>query len=551
MNHLDNPESLIEATELRPNAIDRRRTAGNSYLRWFSDRRRRERVNVGLEISPGGISLAIIAGAGTGSPRLTTDFAALPSSAMSQWTLESLSTLLKQLTAKYELQGHSVFVALGGNACVTRSFVGNNDDVDVNCKELAERAIHYLALGRGEKVCCQAETALDVRRKRAWVTVGQRDVIELVAKAVENAGLRLAKIEHTLTALCQVAGHSGCDQQEPILMVLTAAGRSDMFISFQGGLLLDYRPTQRNTTQDRSTIWHTSVIKHIKCLRRYLASQLPRGQASLSKICLPATNWTPNAEQVSLLEANDLQLTGLSIDFVCSGLEQTQATSQGELATAQMMAAIWMSRSMMEQAENATPSDKSTPGDLTSSLRQHIDWSLRTLSKNLWPIAASLLLIVGLYGTLLQKRSQLQASESQLDGLQSVRLELDRLNLQMKRADDLVKVAGQLQQKLRLPDADLAIKMLGRSLPKGAWLKLIEVDGRRNVTVVGVCYTEDGIYEYLQALKQMEALRNVALVSTRPNRLPTGPAFEFELKASVNPTDVKVQPAPARNQVAM
>jgi hypothetical protein len=481
-----------------------------------------------LEISPQRISLAILRDGENGRSQLTTDSVEIGDSSCNDWTLEKLTKLLKELIVKHEIQGHSVFVALGGNACVTRSFFGNNEEVEASCKEVSERASHYLALGRGEKVCCQAETAIDARRKRAWVTVAQREVLELVLRALEDAGLRLGRIEHTLTALCQVAGENGCDSAEPLLMVLTSSGRSDMFISFQGRLLLDYRPSAKTTSSTcPANLWSSLVIKHIKCLRRYLASQLPKDQANLTKICLPATNWQASALLTEQLSSNQLEVTQLDQNVVAANLdcEYTQPSPE-------MMAAIWMARSMAKNALlDATQSRESGPGDMTTSLRRQFDWSIRTMVANFWPIAASLLLLLSLYATVVQQNNSLKIADARLDDLQSVRVELDRLNLQMKGADEVLGVVRQLKTKLPAAQPDYAVKLLGRSLPKGTWLKHIDIDASRNIAVVGVSYSEDGIYEYINNLKETGPLQSIGLVSSRPTRLHSGPAFEFELKA--------------------
>jgi hypothetical protein len=532
--HIENTgTTLIDATERKASLVERRKSKTKGSWLAFADRRRRARANIGIEISPHKISLAIIREGTSGQNHLTTDEAEIGCISCNEWTLEHLTNLLQLLASKHDIQGQGVFVALGGNACVTRSFYGNNEEVDASCKEVSERASHYLALGRGEKVCCQAETAIDARRKRAWVTVAQREVLELVLRAIEDAGLRLGRIEHTLTTLCQVAGESGCDNAEPLLMVLTGGGRSDMFISFQGQLLLDYRPSASHVSQESCSVnnWTALASKHIKCLRRFLASQLPRGQANLTKICLPATEWKATPSIEDLLSTNDLSVANLDQSVVTQDMDMD--CSQ-EKTSPEMMSAVWMARNMMNQSDlTSSQSTAVTPGDMTGSLRRHLDWSARTLVANFWPVAASILLICGLYASLVHQRSSLAETEKKLDNLQTVRVELDRLQLQMKGSDEAVTIAKRLRANLPSVQPDVAIKVLGRSLPKGAWLKQINVDASRNISVVGISYSEDGIYEYIAKLKENVSLQAIGLVSSKPIRLPSGPAFEFELKASL------------------
>ncbi len=220
------PNSLIAAIDRQPDAFERR-MSGRRHR--GQDRRRRVASSIGIEVSPSGVSLAIIQETkGDKEYSLTTDHVAFePTSGPYQgdWSTSELCAVLTALSEKHKLSGQAVSVGLGGEPCVTRAWKGDNEEVDASIRELTERSHRYLSLGHGEKVCCYAEKPIDAKRKRAWVTVARRGVIDAVALAVGKAGMRLTRLEHSLSALCQAIGHTGYDSQQPVLVVTTGFGR--------------------------------------------------------------------------------------------------------------------------------------------------------------------------------------------------------------------------------------------------------------------------------------------------------------------------------------
>ncbi len=79
------------------------------------------------------------------------------------------------------------------------------------------------------------------------MTIANRVFVEAVADAVAKSGLRLTRIEHTLTSFCQMVGALGLDEERPILLVQANEQSAVMAISYQGQLLLDYRPVEHSS----------------------------------------------------------------------------------------------------------------------------------------------------------------------------------------------------------------------------------------------------------------------------------------------------------------
>lgn len=519
---MQTPQTLLEATHRNPEPIERREKQLPTKVP--NERRRKARADIGLEISGAGISLAFVSVNGQGQRVLTTDFAAFEMG-FKEWTLESILAPLEQLVDRYRLQGQTVHVALGGDICVTRTFHGISEEVDANCRELCDRSSHFLALGRGAKVHCKAERVVDAKHKRAWVTLAQHSLLEFVSQAVEIAGLRLGRVEHTVTTLCEIAGHCGMDAHRPVLMVLTGSGVADLIITYQGQLMLQYRPSLRKHGDVcRLDMWYDAIHRHLKCLQRFLSSQLPKDSEGLNTVCIPGSHWKPTGNTAARLESMGLSPASLSIEQVCDGLVCEKPSPTNE-----MMAAVWLSRKMSELEPEVKYS-----GDLSVSFRQENRICYRGLAKILWPLAASLLIVCGFGLDNMRRKADLSCNERALDDLQSVRLELAQMNSKMAACKEVLEVSRSMRSKLAGPIQEEVLRVVGRALPEGCWLNKVSIESNARISAVGTCYTNDAIYEYVTTLKDCGLLRDANVVSTRSVRLGGGPAFEFDLSGVVS-----------------
>ena len=298
------------------------------------DRRRRDRRggpprSAGLELSPGGLSLAVtVRDAGeTGLPDFeehadpqrkdaafygTGGFGPFtagsrtvcrfrpwpPGGAPGEpgFTREALAEALAATTAAVTaalgaaggsgLSGVPVEIALGGALCVTRVLTAANEAADKEAAALADRAGRYLGLGRGEKTCVTAGERLDARTKRVRVTIAPRHVAADALAVCAAAGLRPGRIEHTLATLSAGLHARGADGARPVLLLAAEGDRLDVAVAHRGRLLLDYRPVGHaavgqvsggDAARSTGELGGEVLLRHQKRIRRYVANQL-RGQ---------------------------------------------------------------------------------------------------------------------------------------------------------------------------------------------------------------------------------------------------------------------------------
>jgi hypothetical protein len=238
-------------------------------------------------------------------------------------------------------------------------------------------------------------------------------------------------------------------------------------------------------------------------------------------VCIPGTKWNPTGTTAAQLAAMGLSPVNLSVDQVCEGL-----VAERPLPTNEMMAAIWLSRQMSE----LEPEPKYS-GDLSTDFRPENRLTVRSLAKVLWPIAASIMLVVGIGMDSLRQKASLSTLEQQLDELQMVRIETGKLNERIASSKEIMQVSESLRSKLVAPVAEDIVRALGRALPTGCWLKQISLSSSKSrIGIVGSCFTNDAIFEYVETLKNCGLLRDANVVATRSVRSGSGPAFEFELE---------------------
>ncbi|GAB5405535.1 MAG: hypothetical protein Aurels2KO_37660 [Aureliella sp.] len=527
----DAAQDLLVAAD-KPVAKERRK----SNKRVKSDRRKSGNVSVGVEVTHGGVSVAIIRDDGD-SCEIVSDFIAFGEDSgprNSDWTGRELHSSLAELVERYKLNGQAVSVVLGGTPCVTRALFGENANVDAGVEEVRERAHRYLSLGRGDKISAYSETAIDAKRKRAWLTVAHRDVVDTVASAVSSAGLRLVRLEHSLVSLCKGIGESGLDSESPILLLRQQFGRPEIAVSYRGELLLDYRPSSVDMEEWTGQIDDCAIhvlSKHIKCIRRFLFPQTPREAGELSSVYFVG-HLSPSEDAVSLLEEDyGLDAHWLSAEALLPGLDEDAVS-----AATDAIPAAWIARDK--------PSAESVAIDLMDSLRNNRSICIKTIAATFWPIAATLLLLVGLQAWAIVEQRGVTSAQAKLDELNPARLEFTRTRGQLAKLERYQKNTQVLRNGIDPPDWNNIIKFVGRALPQGTWLNDVKIQHDASITLVGASFTNDGIYDYVQLLQDSGLFEYVTLEGTTQSRFASGPAVQFEITSvagkRVRPESAKV-----------
>lgn len=528
----DKVGGLLDASEHAAQPRDRRK---KKVFRFGRDRRKQAPLSIGLEVSPNGLSFSLLRPQAQENATVVEYF---PFHGNGAWSEEWLKETLGILKEKYRLYGQAVVVALGGDTCITRAWFGENEVVDANIAEITERTNHYIALGRGEKICCYKESPVDAKNKRAWVTVAHRGVVHNVATAINGSGLRLVRMEHALASTCAAVGYTGLDVDEPILVAAGEEGRTNLAISYRGHLILDYRPPAAIDTGDGHDAVIQVVRKHIKRLRRFAMRSLPNDANDLNRICFPGVaDISPEVEN-ALREDCGLTCVPVPLDSICSGDPNVaEAISENP----ESLNAVWL-------AKQGAMGSEANSADISKSLNGSLAISWRDLGKTLWPIAAVLMLLVGAHAYSFRVGMKVTSLERELESLQPDRIELTRAKLELTKQLETSKSWDALKEHIKESRWNEIVRVTARALPKGTWLNTIRINSIADVQVSGTSFTDEDIFEYVQSLKNSKLFQRVSLGATKQVRTSSGPGLDFELTLTV--IDDFLESKPAANEIA-
>ena len=508
-------DGLLEAAGQSGAPADRRQASRRRIRR---DRRRGIKRSVGVDISPTGICVAILEQS-TGKAELITDrieFNRESGPPRGDWTDGTLTNALTELAVRHSLGGQAVAVSFGGTPCVTRVVAGDNHEVDNEITELTGRTQRYIGMGIGEKVSCQTVNRIDAKRKRVCVTIAMRAVVESVTSAIAEVGLRLVRMEHTMLVLCRILDRSQIDANEPVLFVINEMDRIDLGISYQGRLILDYRPAM----PDRSETFDSVVKRHFKCLRRYIQAQIPGSGGRLSSIYVTGNLTREIAQQSELDSETGLKICEFPFASICDEL-----TIEGDTPPhAGLLSAIALAKGTGDSTDKET-------NDLSTVLhtRNNIKWL--ALLKLGWPvaIAASIAMALFLFGSRAQRSNE--AAIHQIELLAQQKTEGTRLrreySQQMRRAQQVDALAA----KIRKPQWTQLVLEAGSILPKAAWLESLLITQDQTISIAGSSLDNESVFEYLDRLRRSAKFDHVALESTSTSRGSAGPEYHFEISA--------------------
>lgn len=438
-------------------------------------------------------------------------------SLQSEEGIRELSAALKTLVLDEGLSGHRACLALSSDFCVTRVVAGENEHVRKELKNLEERSALYLSLGTGKKIWASSFRAIDVKRRQAWMTITSEKTLKALFKTASEVGLTLDCVEHSLISVSRAVGHMGKDQDSPVLILEVGQRGVDLGISYRGQLLLDFRPGAGAAKDHLAQV----VVEHLKRLQRYCDRYFRFSEGKIERIYL-CGEAEGVAELYKQFQAQDL----LQVEI----LEPTSIYQDREFEAAENidfdMAPALGATILAETAAE----ERTSPNLLETIYRRNRGPLGPELVRFFWPIAAALLIAIGLggLGKIEEFRcNRLAAREKQLE-TEAGRIK--EMQLRMVAADKKLEQVGAVKERLFHPPYGKLVETLGRCLPEGVWLDIVKADHDGNVTMSGPSTAESGIYEFVELLKKSRRLQGVVLEGTQPVRLSLGAMTRFEVR---------------------
>lgn len=429
-----------------------------------------------------------------------------------------LRAAVTRLAVEEKLQGVPIHLALSGDFCVTRVISGESEQVRREVRQVVDRSQVYLSLGVGSKVTAVTESAIDARRRHAWITVANRRIVEIVYEAFEAARLNLVRIEHTVAALSRVVQATGDDADAPVLVVDVCDNGVDVAIAHRGHLLLDYRPSGTNARECVGTI----VGRHTKRLQRYIDRLLRGSSAALAKICICGESEDMERVCWNVVQQSDLPVRELTPACLPREWELDEEAASDSSLTANL-------GMLLEQTSGDVVNEYPNLLDpLRETMRGPI---VGTLVKAGWPVVATLVMSLLLTVASVVQQFRAGSLERELAGIEDESVELDNTRLQLTAVQMEIDSLETMRRQLRLAPWSDMMTRIGQCLPGGVWLNEFRCQGQTGLTISGTSFSEDAVFEFVDHLRTVPDLANVSLESTQRTTEHSGPALKFTVMA--------------------
>ncbi|MDX1962088.1 MAG: PilN domain-containing protein [Pirellulales bacterium] len=432
---------------------------------------------------------------------------------------EKLSALLHSLVEQEKLSGCRTSLNLAGDFCVTRVVAGTHTHVQQELLQLQQRCERYLSLGSGPKAIAQSRHPLDARREIAWLTVANQTTLQTMVGGIVAAGLKLDLIEHSLIALARILGQRGLDQRAPVLIIEIGSNGVDLGVTYQGKLLLDYRPGGLNRVEKIPAM----LDLHLERIQRYCLRILQKTDLSIAKIVLCG-----EPEAVAAAQRQFDQAGGLRAE-IFTPVEGTPDWNWP--ANAEPGAELTSLVGTCKARQNL-PGDAQGPNLMDFLHKLFREPLLPLITKNCWPIAAAVALVACLWSLNWWQEWKNQDLAARCEVATSQELRVKQIQYRLAEIETKIRHYERLGQGLEKAAWSDLLAKVGECLPSGVWLENLRVERDRKLVLSGPSLSEGGIYEFLKNLKTISELKNIDLEATHPTQLKYGAATVFDIKGN-------------------
>ncbi len=433
--------------------------------------------------------------------------------------LEALAKGLKQITEEFGLQGLSLKVVLSGEFCVTRAIRGASEVVRFELQRLEQRSRLYLSLGPGKKVVASNAKAVDARHMHALAAACNAKTLDTIHQAAELAGMQVESIEPALVSVSSAVHRLENEPDEPYLILYLDGPAAEIGVCHQGQLLLDYRPGCGANAEDL----HQLIRQHRGRLQRHAGRHLDIAPPTISHLFLCGEKAVVDATYAEFTVDDSFQTTRIDPNAI----QATWSFPEGE-DNSEMVPALGALLSTY-----LAPADRVAPNFMEYILSISREPLRPTLLRSAIPIAATLLIAMGITFVNFRQQGKLHALQDQLHTLAPVQTEAKELRLQLLRSERKLSQLEHLADGLHAVPANDVLNRIGQCMPNDVWLQQLEINDMQSVQISGASFMEAGVYDFVRWLEQAPGLNEVALQATQAGNSQAGPTVNFGLVLSL------------------
>ncbi len=429
-----------------------------------------------------------------------------------------LEEALATLADRHEMRRQQVAVSLDGDFCVTRVTMGTTEEVDRELAMLADRVPRYLQLGPGEKVTGGSRSKIAPAVDYSVTGVVNRSLIQLIYDALRSTDIDVAWVEPSLVSVARLIGESKIAGDQPLMIADGTGKQWDVGIACSGRLLLDYRPASATSEE----ALRDALDGHISRLKRFCQRHRRIATGELNRLLICGSSEKSKRAVEVLGDSLGVQPEVLQVPDLADLYEiddqERQSPSVPAVAT------------VLGLLINVPHSD--VP-DLLDEVRRapELPWATK-LFQTCWPVLAASLILCISYGLVSTQRLRMAGTaagraelQSQIDTAQ-VKFE----HLSQKR--ELVSHLSQIERQSSEPDWDLMFGRITQSLPDMARLNEYRVESKGHIVLDGAVLDESFVYEFVNDLRRLPGVSQVALKGTSPDEAFRGTRFVVRLTTS-------------------
>lgn len=429
---------------------------------------------------------------------------------------EELERAVEVLVDRQQMRRRRVAVSLAGDFCVTRVTMGTPEQLDHDLQMLAGRIPRYLQLGPGEKVTGSTRQKVDSGVEHAVTGVVNRSLIQIVYDALRVVDIDLTWVEPSLVSVARLTEKDPTFDDRPILIADGMGKQWDVGIACMGRLLLDYRPAAANNNENFCNV----LQGHCERLKRFCARH--RG--------------------IATGELNDLLIFGeeAKLQEVLDRLKDSSRLSPKQLCVPDISDLYHVDSA--DRAARNVPAvatvypllvgiGPSEVADLLDHVRRAPDLSAgQRLLRIYWPVAVAAICLFISYGLVSSERRRQAGTGSGRAELQAemiaTSVKQTRISRNQNELDHLRRVEA-IASEHRW---DHLFVWITKMMPPSMKLKEFRVDSGSVILMEGSALDETIIYEWVNSLRHLPKVSQVALKGTTPNTEDQSTGFTVQLK---------------------
>jgi Tfp pilus assembly protein PilN len=160
--------------------------------------------------------------------------------------------------------------------------------------------------------------------------------------------------------------------------------------------------------------------------------------------------------------------------------------------------------------------------------------------RSLLPVAAVLLVALGIQLLNLHQQATINGLQSQVDELAVAQAKARELQLRRGASEaklaQLEKLADQLVPR---PTADV-LRRIAHCMPSDVWLSSLTIGEDETLALRGSSFLEAGVFDFVRWLELAPGFDNVALRGTKSGQSQAGPTVDFDVQLKLG----DMNPAP-------